>query len=42
MQQTLLDHDLLSNCKRWIQPLKSGQLGNMTVWQKILAAVALI
>lgn len=42
MQRALLDHDLLSICRRWIQPMKNGQLGNVTVRQKIVAAVALI
>jgi transcription factor SPN1 len=39
MQRPLLDHDLLAICKRWIQPLPSGQLGNVTVRQRLLTSI---
>lgn len=40
IQRMLLDLDLLSVCKRWIQPLPSRPLGNITVRQKLIDAVA--
>jgi transcription factor SPN1 len=40
IQRVLLDLDLLSVCKRWVQPLKNGTLGNLTVRQRLLAAIA--
>lgn len=36
----LLDNDLLVVCKRWIQPLPNGTLGNVTVRQKLLDAIS--
>lgn len=36
----LIDMDLLTVVRRWIQPLPNGQLGNVTVRQKLLEAVA--
>jgi transcription factor SPN1 len=38
-QRVLLDLDVLVVCKRWIQPLHNGQLGNVTVRTRILDAV---
>jgi transcription factor SPN1 len=38
-QRLLLDLDVLVVCKRWIQPLPNGQLGNLTVRSRILDAV---
>jgi len=35
----LLDYDLLSIIKRWIQPLPSGALGNVTVRQRLLEII---
>jgi transcription factor SPN1 len=40
MQRFLLDMQLLKICKRWIQPLPNGTLGNITVRQKLLDAVS--
>ena len=40
MQRNLLDLDVLSVCKRWIQPLPTGKLGNVTVRQRLLTAVS--
>ena len=42
MQRPLLDQDLLIICKRWIQPLPNGQLGNITVRQRIIGVIALM
>jgi transcription factor SPN1 len=42
MQRPLLDHDLLTICKRWIQPLPNGTLGNVTIRQRLLGAVSLM
>lgn len=42
MQRPLLDQDLLTICKRWIQPLSNGQLGNITVRQRLLGAIAIM
>lgn len=39
MQRMLLDLDLLVVCRRWIQPLPNGTLGNVTVRQKLLTAI---
>ena len=39
MQRMLLDLDLLIVCRRWIQPLPNGTLGNVTVRQKLLTAI---
>ena len=39
MQRMLLDLDLLAVCRRWIQPLPNGTLGNVTVRQKLLSAI---
>lgn len=40
MHRPLLDHDLLTISKRWIQPLPNGQLGNVTVRQRLLGSIA--
>lgn len=40
MQRILLDFDLLTVCKRWIQPLPNGALGNVTVRQRLLDAIS--
>ena len=40
IQRNLLDLDVLSYCKRWIQPLPNGKLGNVTVRQRVLAAIS--
>jgi len=42
MQRPLLDQDLLIICKRWIQPLPNGQLGNITVRQRLIGAIGLM
>jgi transcription factor SPN1 len=42
MTRPLLELDLLVLCKRWIQPLPGGKLGNMTVRQRILQSIALM
>lgn len=39
MQRHLLDFDLLSRVDRWVKPLRSGKLGNVTVRQRLLEAV---
>lgn len=39
MQRMLLDFDLLSVCKRWIQPLPNGTLGNVTVRQRLTEVI---
>jgi transcription factor SPN1 len=39
MIRPLLDLDLLSICKRWIQPLPNGTLGNITVRQRVLQSI---
>lgn len=40
MVRVLLEHDLLVVVKRWIQPLPNGTLGNVTLRQKLVDAVA--
>lgn len=40
MQRLLLDLQLLKVCKRWIQPLPNGTLGNITVRQRLLDAIS--
>jgi len=40
MMMTLLDFDVLAICKRWIQPLPNGSLGNVTVRQQLLDAIS--
>ena len=42
LMRPLLEHDLLSVCKRWIQPLPNGTLGNVTVRQKLLYSISLM
>jgi transcription factor SPN1 len=42
MTRPLLDLDLLTICKRWIQPLPNGKLGNVTVRQRLLGAISLM
>lgn len=39
-QSYLIEGDMLSVVRRWIQPLANGQLGNVTVRQKLLEAIA--
>ena len=39
MQRSLLDHDILSSVKRWIQPLPNGSLGNVTVRQRLIESI---
>jgi transcription factor SPN1 len=39
MIRLLLDMDVLASCKRWIQPLPNGQLGNVTVRQRLIEAI---
>ena len=39
MIRLLLDMDVLASCKRWIQPLTNGQLGNVTVRQRIIQSI---
>lgn len=39
MTRSLLDWDLLSIIKRWIQPLPNGKLGNVTVRQRLLDSI---
>uniref|UniRef100_A0A7S3DRZ3 TFIIS N-terminal domain-containing protein n=1 Tax=Entomoneis paludosa TaxID=265537 RepID=A0A7S3DRZ3_9STRA len=40
MQRPLLDLDVLSRCRRWIQPLPNGKLGNITVRQRLLYSIS--
>lgn len=40
MVRVLLDLDLLSLCKRWIQPLPNGTLGNVTLRRRIIESIA--
>jgi transcription factor SPN1 len=40
MHRPLLDHDLLTISRRWIQPLPNGTLGNVTVRQRLLGSIA--
>jgi transcription factor SPN1 len=42
MQRAMLDLDLLSICRRWIQPLPNGTLGNVTVRQRLFQAITLM
>ena len=42
MTRVLLDLDLLAVCKRWVQPLPNGTLGNVTVRQRLLESISLI
>ena len=39
MMRPLLEFELLMVARRWVQPLKSGVLGNVTVRQKLLQAI---
>jgi transcription factor SPN1 len=39
LMRILLDLELLSVCKRWVQPLPNGSLGNVTVRQQLLDAI---
>mmetsp|Transcript_16677 Transcript_16677/g.27654 ORF Transcript_16677/g.27654 Transcript_16677/m.27654 type:complete len:503 (-) Transcript_16677:332-1840(-) len=39
MIRLLLDMDVLAACKRWIQPLSNGALGNVTVRQRIIECI---
>ncbi|CAB9521684.1 Protein IWS1 homolog [Seminavis robusta] len=38
--RVLLDLDVLSLCRRWIQPLPNGTLGNVTIRQRLLDSIA--
>lgn len=40
MTRSLLEADVLISIKRWIQPLKNGQLGNITIRRKLIDAVS--
>jgi len=40
LQRVLLDFDLLKVCVRWVKPLPNGQLGNVTVRQRLLQSLA--
>lgn len=40
MMRLLLDFEVLTICKRWIQPLPNGSLGNVTVRQQLLDAIS--
>ena len=40
MVRPLLDLELLTCCKRWVQPLPNGSLGNVTLRAKIIEAIA--
>lgn len=40
MTRVLLDLDVLSVCRRWIQPLPNGTLGNVTIRQRMLDSIA--
>jgi len=42
LMRPLLEHDLLSICKRWIQPLPNGKLGNVTVRKRLLYSISLM
>lgn len=42
MQRPLLDQDLLVICKKWIEPLPNGQLGNITVRQRLIGAISIM
>mmetsp|Transcript_538 Transcript_538/g.974 ORF Transcript_538/g.974 Transcript_538/m.974 type:complete len:567 (+) Transcript_538:100-1800(+) len=37
--RVMLDQDLLSVCKRWVQPLPNGSLGNVTLRRRIIEAI---
>jgi transcription factor SPN1 len=39
MMRLLLDFDVLSVCRRWVQPLPGGALGNVTVRQRMIDAI---
>jgi len=40
MTRVLLDLELLSVCKRWIQPLPGGTLGNVTLRRRIMECIS--
>lgn len=40
MTRVLLDLELLSVCKRWIQPLPNGTLGNVTLRRRIMECIS--
>lgn len=40
MMRVLLDLDVLSVCGRWIKPLATGSLGNVTVRQRLLDSIS--
>jgi transcription factor SPN1 len=42
LMRPLLEHELLSLCKRWIQPLPNGTLGNVTVRKRLLHSISLM
>ena len=42
MTRVLLDLDVLSLCKRWIQPLPNGKLGTVTLRQRLVHTISLM
>mmetsp|Transcript_20426 Transcript_20426/g.37216 ORF Transcript_20426/g.37216 Transcript_20426/m.37216 type:complete len:569 (-) Transcript_20426:195-1901(-) len=40
--RVMLDQDLLSVCKRWVQPLPNGSLGNVTLRRRIIEAICMM
>ncbi|KAL7540423.1 hypothetical protein ACHAXR_010095 [Thalassiosira sp. AJA248-18] len=40
MVRVLLDLELLSVCKRWVQPLPNGSLGNVTLRRRIMESIS--
>ena len=40
LMRLLIDFELLGICKRWIQPLPNGSLGNVTLRQQLLHAIS--
>ncbi len=42
MTRPLLDLDILTICKRWVQPLPTGNLGNVTVRTRLMNAISLM
>ena len=42
MHRVLLDLDVLSLCKRWIQPLPNGKLGTVTLRQRLVQTISLM
>ena len=40
MVRVLLDNDLLAVCKRWVQPLPDGTLGNITLRRRLMEVIS--